>query len=322
MMHKLSNFRYNIKIIIQTYVNKLFRENIKQINSKKNMDYHKVVTALNEIQDQVLSDNYRPVFINKEGIWFKTDFDFFVFSDLTARILELDKNGEWESIETKFILNNFPPNGVFIDVGANIGYFSLVVAKQFNNAKVYAVEPVSKTYEMLCKNIAFNQCQEKIIPINSAVGNQQGVVDIIDNRGPKNHIFVDSLNLSKNQKYSHETAEVTTLDNTVNKLKISEIDLIKVDIEGYESYFIDGAKQTLSQLPLLLIEIQQKRSQIFGKQAKQVIESLLGLGYSYLVVSKNKNRIIYANNIEEAILEGKDFIFYDPGKHSIPSIQK
>ena len=320
MMHKLSNLRYNLKIIIQTYINKIFRENIKKINSNKNMDYHKVVMALNEIQDQVLSDNYRPVFINKEGIWFKTDFDFFVFSNLTDRILELDKNGKWESIETNFILNNFPPNGVFMDIGANIGYFSLVVAKQFNNAKVYAVEPVSKTYEILCKNIAFNQYQEKIIPINSAVGNQQGVVDIIDNWGPKNHIFVDSLNLSKNQKHSHETVEVRTLDNIVNKLEISEIDLIKVDIEGYESYFIDGAKQTLSQLPLLLIEIQQKRSQIFGKQAKQVIESLLGFGYSYLVVSKNKNRIINANNIEEAILEGKDFIFYDPSKHYISSI--
>ncbi len=302
-----------IKQIIKSILNQVFKRKsaVAQIQDDS---LKKSLLAFREIQTQVEAGNYRPVFIDEEGIWFKTGFNFFVFSNLKDRILELEKNAYWESVETNFVLDNLSSESVFVDVGANIGYFSLAVASQHDRAKIYAIEPVNSTYEMLCRNLKFNQYEERIIPLNVALGDHQGFVEMIDDRGPKNHI---SSNLSASQKRSQQKVKLTTLDDLIEDLNLKQIDLIKVDIEGYESYFIEGAKQTLSQLPLLLIEIQQKRSQVFGKQAIETMKSLIELGYHYLVISKKEKKIVDIANPEKALLEGNDFIFYHPSKHQL-----
>jgi hypothetical protein len=75
------------------------------------------------IQD-VKCRRIRPFHIDEEGLWFETEYGFSVYSNLKDRILELDVNATWEPMESNFIVNDVNEGTVFIDVGANIGYFS------------------------------------------------------------------------------------------------------------------------------------------------------------------------------------------------------
>jgi hypothetical protein len=78
----------------------------------------------------VKNESIRPFCIDKQGLWFKTKYGFSVYSDLQNRILELDVKAAWEDMESGFILDNIKEGDVFIDVGANIGYFSMLAAKK------------------------------------------------------------------------------------------------------------------------------------------------------------------------------------------------
>lgn len=136
---------------------------------------------------------------------------------------------------------------VVIDVGANVGVFSIYAAI-LNAKKVYAFEPVPETYMMLKENIKLNNLENVIIPINKALGDKEKVeIMYYSNIGDGG----TTLNLSKikylNEKVIKKSIKVmiTTLDNFVKQNKIPKVDFIKMDVEGYEENILLGAKETI-----------------------------------------------------------------------------
>ena len=134
-----------------------------------------------------------------------------------------------------FLLHFLRPGDVFVDVGANIGSFSLL-ASGVVGAKSVALEPVPSTFAALRLNIAVNRLEELVEPLCVAAGARRGRVRLSIDRGPENGAVGES--------YSGASAEVSTIsldEVTENKWPV----LLKVDAEGSEREVLEGASESL-----------------------------------------------------------------------------
>ncbi|MEM1646208.1 MAG: FkbM family methyltransferase [Ignisphaera sp.] len=172
------------------------------------------------------------------------------FATLTSEFYELTK---W-----------FIPNakGVVIDVGANIGGYTVRACRQAE--LVIAIEPQKEIFELLKVNVENNCTKHNVILIRKAIGDRKEKALL---KIPVNKQVVDSgraslsksnlvLDIESPQIYRYEEVEVDTLDDIVGSLGINGVDFIKIDIEGAEATAFKGMKYTLQKAKYLMIEIQ------------------------------------------------------------------
>ncbi len=148
----------------------------------------------------------------------------------------MKREGPYELNECKISKGDF-----VIDAGANIGVFSILASKRAGeNGKIFSFEPVTITNNIFIKNLKINNIKNCQI-IKCALGNANKKIDIFIN---KKHLGASSIfkNKKRNKK---ETVEQIKLDDFIKKNNIKKIDFIKVDIEGAERYFLEGAKETI-----------------------------------------------------------------------------
>ncbi len=140
--------------------------------------------------------------------------------------------------------------GVFIDIGANVGAYSLILAKKLKNLVVIAIEPETKNFDLLKKNIALNNLSN-ITALNQGCFSYKTKMNLyISLRGLGLHSIIKKVGKFKS------IIQVDKLDNIVNGLKLTRIDLIKIDVEGAEYEVIRGASKILKKYhPQLIIEI-------------------------------------------------------------------
>lgn len=258
------------------------------------------------IQD-VRNEKIRPFRIDEEGLWFKTRYGFSVYSNLKDRILDLDRNATWEEMESTFIVNNLSQGDVFVDVGANIGYFSMLAAQQ-KAGKVFAIEPMPKSYGMLKMNIEHNMFTDVIEPVNVAMGSREHTAKFTCSLGPKNHMEYDVDDIHHDLPMIE--IKVTTLDNFLaDRKEVNRIDFVKVDIEGAEHSFLLGAEKTIQTFkPIVMMEIEEHRLTKYNATAENIFSFMNDLGYKYLSVAEGSitQGDIHAEDLEK----GRDFIFY------------
>jgi FkbM family methyltransferase len=255
----------------------------------------------------IAAGDLRPFFMDAEGVWFRTKHGFSVLCNFEDRILELDVNPVWEAMETAFVLANVRPGDVFVDVGANIGYFSMLAAQR-QPSQILAVEPVGRTFDVLTRNVRHNGLDDVIHPVNVALGSQASTVRLVSTRGPKNH--VEYAVGGNDRDLDKVEATLTTLDSLLKGSDApGRVDFIKVDIEGYEYEFLKGARETIDRFkPMMLMEVEQHRLEKFGVRASDVFQFLAELGYRYLCV--RENAIVPAGVLEEDLTKGRDFVFH------------
>lgn len=155
---------------------------------------------------------------------------------------------------TKFLLERFagPGERRFIDVGANLGYFTCLLGKLAGpGGKVLAVEPEPRNLRLLRENVAINSLAN--IEIQScAVGSAEGSVTLALYRGANlgRHSVVDVATENRIE------VPATTLDALTGKFArgVSSWSFVKIDVEGYEGFVIDGAKETLARADALFVE--------------------------------------------------------------------
>jgi len=160
---------------------------------------------------------------------------------ITHWILELH---DWEPKTTQFIKDNLKPGNVFVDVGANAGYFSVLASRIVGDkGRVYAFEPASDTYAVLLKNI---QGLDNVHSYNVALSNYIGEANFYggENTGQRG-LSISPTNGTK----ILEKVKVTTLDNYNIKP-----DMIKIDTEGNEADVIKGAKDSIADNTILIVE--------------------------------------------------------------------
>jgi FkbM family methyltransferase len=144
---------------------------------------------------------------------------------------------------------------VVVDIGANIGLFSLYAA--FRGAgKVYAFEPNREAYCCVLKNIERNNLQGRIVPYHQAVTSRSNeVVTIAKAASPQNRIAHGSA-----PDDEHESVTTISLNDIVRNEGISRIDLLKMDCEGCEYDILDATDaSTFSRIDRIIIEYHDGR---------------------------------------------------------------
>jgi FkbM family methyltransferase len=155
---------------------------------------------------------------------------------------------------TELLLTRFKSPGErhFIDVGANIGYFTCLMGKLAGSSgKVLAIEPEPQNFALLRQNIELNRLTNATVQ-PCALGASEGSAMLglykAANRG--RHSLVDT------QAKTQIEVPVRTLDELVRNAgpNTKSWSLLKIDVEGYEGFVLDGAKETLPQVETLVME--------------------------------------------------------------------
>lgn len=131
--------------------------------------------------------------------------------------------GEYEPYTTKLIEEHVKPGDVCVDVGASIGYVSMVLARQAGSkGKVYSIEPTENQFEYLKRNIEVNGYTDIITPLNIGAWGEKGNVELKINSG-------------------NRIVPVDALDN----LLPAKVDFIKIDVDGAEPEVLKGLERTI-----------------------------------------------------------------------------
>jgi len=186
--------------------------------------------------------------------------------------------GLLEFEDMAFILHALQKEDLFADIGANIGVYTVLAAKNVG-AKVVSVEPVPATFSHLSTNVFLNGITTQVIQLPIGVGNENTVLAFTNTIDSMNHVVLQIEN--KKQEGVIEI-EVKKLDDVfVNEIPV----MMKMDIEGYEWPALNGAKNLLASqdLKAIIIELNGCGS-IFGFSDDDVHHLLLSNAfhpYSY-----------------------------------------
>jgi FkbM family methyltransferase len=153
--------------------------------------------------------------------------------------------------EMRWFLDQMKPNQCFVDVGANVGIYSLHASRRIGKeGKVYAFEPTPETFEILNTNIQLNRLNH-IHTFMLALSDKNGSLELVmGDRPASNSVATQSDKTSEST-----TIEAVTLDHFCSTHAVKKIDFVKVDIEGGEHDFFVGAKEILQRdKPIILFE--------------------------------------------------------------------
>jgi len=175
-------------------------------------------------------------------------------------------------------ISSFDYDGIYIDIGSNIGNHSLYFANHCKSIKVYSIECFPDTYNILKQNINNNQSNVEIITLNCAIGDKIGETYLIE--GKEN-------NSGTNKTTDDETKikiKLTTLDDLFD---YDNIAVIKIDVEGDELKVINGALNLIKKNhPLIIIEVHPKKRGKNLKTHKRNLKNIMDKLPDYEIVNK------------------------------------
>lgn len=208
--------------------------------------------------------------------------------------LDLSINGVYGELDTKIIREEIHEGDIVIDVGANIGYYTLIFAQLVGSSgKVFAFEPESKNFEILKKNIEINNYQN-IVAEQKIVSDKSGIVKLfIAEHGIVGHRI-------NQQKSSQKFIEVESiiLDNYIKKLNLdNKINFIKIDVEGSEPKVLEGAKEIMQKSNQLKIftEFNREAVEEYGIEPKEMIDLFYRNGFKIYLPNYKENKINLTN---------------------------
>jgi len=192
---------------------------------------------------------------------------------------------EKDDAATRFLLSKLTKGGTFFDVGANTGWFALRAAakyRELGGGAVHAFEPQPVMFKLITRSIAENDLAEILTLHGVAVGNEQKTVWMATpayNSGGATVRFreiTDSV-----------PVEMTTLDSM--NLQPERIDVMKVDIEGAEPMFIEGAQHFLKQhRPVIYSELHPKKLEWISKRTREdYLNQVEALGYRTMSLARD-----------------------------------
>lgn len=199
--------------------------------------------------------------------------------------LEMINFGEFEGDEQRCIKKIIKNGWTVFDVGANIGWYSMNLAKSFNDLKIVAFEPVPSTFNYLEANISLNEINNIEIK-NLGLSDTEGAKDMyIYREGMGNASLSD---LSERESVEKIQTQFTTLDKFADQHGLAP-NFIKCDVEGAELFVFRGAVETLKKhKPVVFTEMLRKWSSGFGYHPNDIIDLFSGLDYECYTIDQGK----------------------------------
>jgi FkbM family methyltransferase len=204
-------------------------------------------------------------------------------------------NGVFEVETVTWLKAHLPSNGTFIDIGANIGYFSFLAGEIVGaSGRVIAVEPTTYSVERLKENLKLNSF--KNIEIHKLAFSERKRKNVNITYSPKEYQSGTDRSIRSSWKMTSngvcavhagkaDSCDFISLDEFVTTNKINKIDVIKIDVDGGEEKVLLGAMLTIERLkPVLIIELSWNRNVKtkieFSSKLKQALSKMFDCGYS------------------------------------------
>ncbi|WP_276482474.1 FkbM family methyltransferase [Paraflavitalea pollutisoli] len=180
-----------------------------------------------------------------------------------------------------FLLHVLRPDDAFVDIGANVGAYTILAAGEIG-AKTTAIEPIPSTFQHLTGNIRINNIGDKVNALNIGLGKERSVIKFTRSHDTVNHVAT-----------ANETdtvdVQVDKLDNVIDKVPF----VIKIDVEGFETEVLNGANRTLENGDLKAIIIELNGSgERYGYDEQLIHAKLLGFGFKPFEYDPMKRQLI------------------------------
>jgi FkbM family methyltransferase len=187
--------------------------------------------------------------------------------------------GTYEDETNKLIKISLNPGDVAMDVGGNIGLQSIRMSKSVGeHGKVFAFEPLTHLQEKLSRNIKLNKADNvKLLPY--ALSNKESEADFQISKGNWNQ---GTFNISSNQPGTEVQHVIIKVADELPDIKaLNRLDLVKIDVEGFEYQVLLGLKQTISKhKPRIIFEYDKNYWEANTQNFSECFDFLSALGYT------------------------------------------
>ncbi len=249
---------------------------------------------------------------------------FYMYSKCDDQITQQLYYGlEWETNELK-VWNILAESAkTTLDIGANVGVYTILAKLARPSAEVYSFEPNPVNFDRLNYNLSINNLStDKLIPL--AVGDKDGTISFTVPKDDQISLVssaVENFTTSFfNIAYKNIDVKQTSIDTFISEQNLKQIDLIKIDVEYYEEFVLKGAQNLLTQFsPVIICEIflyevlagDKPESELVGKIPKHQainIQNLLKTHnyYFYLIGSRGLLRV---NDLMSTPDGGRNYLF-------------
>ncbi len=182
--------------------------------------------------------------------------------------------GVFEPMTVDTISRTVRPGDVAVDVGANVGFITLTLARHTGvSGSVFAFEPTAAAFARLERNLAMNE-----FPQVHALK-----LGLSDKVGTTRARLQSSYRIDGKDEVLEEEIELTTLDAWVGSERLARLDFLKIDTDGMEAQVLRGAQDSLRRLrPVVLFEFVPRSLRDAGESAEGVLGLLAEAGYLIL----------------------------------------
>lgn len=209
--------------------------------------------------------------------------------------------GTYESGTVRVLEDLIKPGMVVVDVGAHIGFFTLLAAKKVGPAgKVYAFEPNPLSYALLVDNIALNGYQNAVA-VQKALSNRTGSAALFLNQRDS---MVSSLYQTKPVTLSKVRVQTVTLDAFLDEKGWPPVHVVKMDVEGSELDVLQGMGGVLAKNLALTLIVEFAPALLLPRGITQVeyLEAIGRLGFGVRLVADGSNLVTFTRDVRERLL--------------------
>jgi len=226
---------------------------------------------------------------------------------------QIYEKGCYEKSHVLALLSLLPPEGIFFDIGANVGVYSLNLSKKAKS--VYSFEATKKTYEHLLETISMNKI--KNVHHNFYAVHHKSGLDIEIWTGKES---LGNDNNGNNGMFGRgriaNIVQSITIDGYINNNNIDKIDVIKIDIEGNELNALKGASESIQRFrPIILCEMNPEMNKMAGYTTEELLNYFIDI-LCYIPTFFIENKFLIAN--KNNIMNAQSNIFFFPKEKPIP----
>jgi len=212
--------------------------------------------------------------------------------------------GLYDLQEMFFLMHYLRAEDTFVDVGANVGVYTILAAG-VAGANAISFEPIPSTFLKLRRNVSYNNLLDQVELLNMGVGSKEETLVFSNNLDATNHVISNTENFPG----STTTVSVNSLDHI---LADKPVNFLKIDVEGFEANVINGAPNVLlrPELKVIIMETNGLSDQYeFGQN--YLHNKLLDLGFlphSYDPYSRNLQKLSAPGPQNTIYLRDVDFV--------------
>jgi FkbM family methyltransferase len=199
-------------------------------------------------------------------------------SRLFRRLVE---HGEYEPVLTRRCLELLDPDRDVIDVGANIGFHTVLLSRQLRAGRLLAVEPTANALRRLRRNVELNGVGDKVTVFEGVASNAPGSLEISTVNDAEEFSSLGGIRhpAMAGVPTTLERVAATTIDELTQTLGLAP-GFIKIDVEGFEHFVFEGAVHTLeTHRPVIVSELSDYLLRRNGASALAIVERLRRFDY-------------------------------------------